>query len=726
MRLDYFLPAISRRSAGVQDVVIRTLKWFAPTLLSSPARRLIQFGFLLLFLILFLYVCWPYDAVPTTPHRVSTDWKYDGIDQQNQLRLRRTESANWPAEPGGRVYVAEEMASDEPARYVASFDLVAVDGDRIVLKPDGTLSPKEFADPSDRFLLGVWPSHYTDNLERKQFVPAEIFLAIDPLVSLSTSIASRSWIWSLVCAGLILIVSLLVPRGFCGYVCPLGTTIDLFDWALAGRVKRFRVGANGWWVHIKYYLLAGTMVCAIFGVLVAGYVSAIPVITRAIMYLGEPLQTGMMRGWHLAVPMNAGHFVSIALFAVILFLGFLRPRFWCKYVCPSGAVFSLGNLLRLTTRKVESTCIHCNKCVESCPFDAIKPDFTTRGSDCTFCQNCGGVCPSHSIKFVERWNSIELKPPNVPPTNETAIGRRGFLSLTAGTAAAVAGGAGLAAATKAFGANLRGPDALRPVRPPGAVPEREFLRMCIRCGECLKVCPYNVLQPMGFDQGLEGLWTPFVAADHAGCAPSCNTCGQVCPTGAIRPLPLEEKKVARMGLAIVNEKTCLPFADRQACQACVDECREAGYDAIEFVRVHTQVDDAGDPIEGSSQDAPVVLAEKCVGCGLCQMSCYRVNVTKEGLLDRSAIIIEAGDGKEDRMLTGSYVELRQKEARQRQAQRQRTIGDTGKEFFVPETPDQPTDPFGTLDEPHIESPPPAKVEGKDPTPPKVIEDDPFF
>ncbi len=130
--------------------------------------------------------------------------------------------------------------------------------------------------------------------------------------------------------------------------------------------------------------------------------------------------------------MNAGHFVSIALFFAVLGLGFLKPRFWCKYVCPSGAVFSLGNLFRVSERKVESSCINCNKCVEICPFDAIKPDFTTRTTDCTLCQTCGGVCPTHAIKFVERWNRVELKVLNDPPTHETALGRRGFLAAGVG------------------------------------------------------------------------------------------------------------------------------------------------------------------------------------------------------------------------------------------------------------------------------------------------------
>ena len=504
----------------------------------------------------------------------------------------------------------------------------------------------------------AWPSHYADDLSSKERIPAETFLVIDPLVSISTAIASRSWVWSLVAAAMILLVCVLIPRGFCGYLCPLGTTIDLFDWAIGKRVTRFRVPGDGWWVHIKYYLLAGTLVAAVCGVLVSGVFAAIPVITRGMLFAFEPMQNASLRGPHLVPAMNAGHLVSLILFVGVLSLGFLRPRFWCKYVCPSGAVFSLGNLFRLTERKVESSCINCNKCVEICPFDAIKPDFTTRTTDCTMCESCGGVCPTEAIKFVERWNFVELKIENDPPTKETAIGRRGFMSLASGSAAAVAGGLGLAGVTKAFGANLEDPNSFRPVRPPGSVPEKEFLEMCIRCGECFKACPNNVLQPEGFEQGLEGLWSPMVVADWAGCESSCNACGQVCPTGSIRALPLEEKKVARMGLAVVNETTCLPIAGREECDLCVQECNAAGYNAIEYTQVGTETDDDGNPIEGTGFRAPVVLPDKCVGCGLCQTRCNGINVKEKGLLPESAIIVEVGEGKEDRLMTGSYIELR--------------------------------------------------------------------
>jgi ferredoxin len=324
----------------------------------------------------------------------------------------------------------------------------------------------------------------------------------------------------------------------------------------------------------------------------------------------------------------------------------------------------------MSERKVESSCIHCNKCIEVCPFDAIKPDFTTRTSDCTLCQTCGGVCPTHPIKFVDRWNFVELKLLNEPATHETPLGRRGFLATAAGVATAVAGGVGATAVTKVFGAKLGDKNSALPVRPPGSVPEDEFLQMCIRCAECFKACPNDVLQPMGFGQGLEGLWTPEVVANWAGCESGCNACGQVCPTGAIRALPMEEKQVARMGPAIVYEKTCLPLAGEEACQLCVDECIAAGYDAIEFMQAHTEVDDDGLPVEGTGFLAAVVLPDRC---GLCQTRCHAINVKEKHLLDASAII-EAGAGKEDRLMSGSYVQLREQEQAERKA-KQKNQGD---------------------------------------------------
>ena len=656
----------SNRETKKRGLIRRGLRKLGISWLASPLRRIVQGICLATFLGLFFYVCWPYSAKPIPVKPISTGWVFHTIENESgEFVLSTTIPANNTSTAGDKLVLIDEGLKLTATAMVGEFNVSRVDDANIYLLPVGELTPELLdafftstgpwsfyqADPT------AWPSHYADDLATKEVIPAESFLVIDPLVSLSTAIAARSWVWSLACAAGILLVCILIPRGFCGYLCPLGTTIDLFDWAITTRTKRFQVPADGWWVHIKYYLLVGTLIASVCGVLISGFVAAIPVITRGLLFLFEPLQNGLLRNWHQVPAIHVGNWISLGLFLAVLCLGFLRPRFWCKYVCPSGAMFSISNLFRATERKVEDTCINCNKCIEICPFDAIKPDFSTRGTDCTMCQSCGGVCPTHAIKFVERGNVVELKVLNDPPTGETSLGRRGFMSWAAGGAAAVAGGLGLTGVTKSWGANLDDPDAFLPVRPPGSVPEREFLQMCIRCGECFKACPNNVLQPEGFQQGLEGLWTPLVVADWAGCESSCNACGQVCPTGAIRPLPLEEKKEARMGLAIVDQMMCLPFAEKEACDLCVQECTAAGYDAIEYMQVGTQVDDDGNPVSDSGFLAPVVLTDKCVGCGLCQTRCYHINVKQKELLSESAIIIETGEDYEDRLMTGSYIEL---------------------------------------------------------------------
>jgi len=176
----------------------------------------------------------------------------------------------------------------------------------------------------------------------------------------------------------------------------------------------------------------------------------------------------------------------------------------------------------------------------------------------------------------------------------------------------------------------------------------------------MQVCPDNVLQPAGLELGLDGMWTPRVKADVSGCNPLCCNCGQVCPTGAIRALALNEKRAARLGLAVIDTRTCLPHCQREACAWCVDECSKAGYHAIEYVRIGIEYDDRGRPIVDSGFLTPVIIADKCVGCGLCQARCRAVNVMERKQLSKSAVIIMAGPDKEDRIVAGSYRDLQEK------------------------------------------------------------------
>jgi len=675
------------------------LRRIAPAWVASPLRRAIQAACLAAFLVLFFYVCCPYTARPAA---VWGGWLPTDVDATSgRITLSADEPAGNPISVDQVLHVVDPGAS--PPAYLGAFRVIDSADGRLVLEPEASMTPERLERLSASFgpwslrddEPGSWPSHYARDREGKEILPAELFLRLDPLASLSAAVAARAWVGSLVGAGVILLVCLVVPRGFCGYVCPMGTLIDLFDWAVGRRVSRTGLKPRGWWATTKYWLLLGVLVAALGGVLISGFLAAIPVLTRGIAFLLAPIQTGWIRGWHQVPPLGAGQIFSIVLFLAVFALGFLGPRFWCKYVCPTGAVFSVANLLRLAERKVDSRCTACGRCVEHCPFGAIDEDFSTRTADCAFCRTCGGVCPTEAIRYG--WKKVSGTVSAEPGTNRGLSaglpekrfltpfpGRRGLLRAAVGAVVGIIGGVAAAALIRRSDRKAAS-GAPMPVRPPGTLPEPDFLALCVRCGECYRACPNDALQPLGISAGLDGLWTPHLAADWSGCEPSCNHCGHVCPTGAIRPLPLEEKRVARIGLAVIDRRTCLPHAGHSACRLCVDECSRAGYHAIEFERVGTELDEKGRPIEDSGLLAPVVIPSKCVGCGLCQTRCRAINAAEKGLLAQSAIIVQAGEGKEDRLTSGSYVALRQQEETQRKAERRRLLDRTkGSETYLPD------------------------------------------
>jgi formate hydrogenlyase subunit 6/NADH:ubiquinone oxidoreductase subunit I len=121
------------------------------------------------------------------------------------------------------------------------------------------------------------------------------------------------------------------------------------------------------------------------------------------------------------------------------------------------------------------------------------------------------------------------------------------------------------------------------VRPPGALAEEDFLNRCIKCGQCMRACPTNVIQPALLDAGLGGLWTPVLnfRIGTSGCQLNCIACGNVCPTAALRPLSLDEKLgrgeferfgPVRMGTAFVDRGRCLPWAMGAPCIVCQENC----------------------------------------------------------------------------------------------------------------------------------------------------------
>jgi ferredoxin len=154
------------------------------------------------------------------------------------------------------------------------------------------------------------------------------------------------------------------------------------------------------------------------------------------------------------------------------------------------------------------------------------------------------------------------------------------------------------------------------IRPPGALGEEEFLARCIRCGECMKVCPTSAVQPASLEGGLAGAWTPVLNMSVGYCDYECNLCSQVCPTQAIRQIEVAEKQQIKIGLAYIDRNRCLPWAYARNCIVCEEHCptpKKAIW--LEQAEVRNL---AGETL---TVKQPRVDAELCIGCGICEAKC---------------------------------------------------------------------------------------------------------
>jgi MauM/NapG family ferredoxin protein len=205
-----------------------------------------------------------------------------------------------------------------------------------------------------------------------------------------------------------------------------------------------------------------------------------------------------------------------------------------------------------------------------------------------------------------RWIGHFFRPPK---SVRLDVGRRSLL---------LAGGAGAGAALLArvgpYGTQSGFDPAL--IRPPGAASENEFLAKCIRCGECMKVCPTNALHPATGEGGWAGLWTPVFKMRSGYCEYECNLCSQVCPTHAISEITIEQKKKLHIGTAFFDRNRCLPYASARTCIVCEEHC-PTPKKAIWFEEVRVMTAE-GVP---ALVKQPRVNLELCIGCGICENKC---------------------------------------------------------------------------------------------------------
>lgn len=458
-------------------------------------------------------------------------------------------------------------------------------------------------------------------------------------------------------------VTMVLGRVFCGWICPLGTVH-----AIASRLMRRRGGvSHGWsrWQTAKYYLLAGLLAMAllgghwgtIFDPLVLLYRTTTTAMFPAAQWAVEEGSTAVFQGQPehgvyrpgvvtepvynylrdnvFSIPKQAflGSGLIAAFFVLTLVLNAYRPRFWCRYLCPLGAMLGLFSWRTLLRRKVDAkACNHCGLCDRTCHGAAAeKPGQGWMAAECLGCFHCSEACPRGALHF-------QATLPWRQPSGTQSID----LSKRASLFAALGGIAGLAlvrATPQARGHVFH----RRLIRPPGARDERAFLDRCTACGMCMKVCPTGGLQPAVLEAGLEGLWTPRLVPSIGHCDYTCNLCGQVCPTEAIRPLTLDEKQQTKLGLAAFDITRCIPYAYGRDCMVCEEHCPVPDK-AIYFVETEVQDHDG----KKTTIKQPRVDAKRCIGCGQCENVC----VFKDGPAIRVSSSNESRQAENQPILVG--------------------------------------------------------------------------
>jgi polyferredoxin len=491
--------------------------------------------------------------------------------------------------------------------------------------------------------------------------PVSLFLEATPLVAVATALTTHTIYRNLVWGLIIIAVTMILGRVWCNWMCPFGILHHFFGWIGNRRNTKQMIEVNRYRkiYAIKYYILAAMIVMASLWIIptlwdapqqireayssralkAQGIGRVFAAIGTGLAHSAEQhkagtstLQIGLLDPIALTVRsmttsvLPTAHMATEGVYTEpreywfawvvgLIFIGFLVanwwiPRFFCRVVCPLGAllgIFSKFALWRIDRDPVR--CTDCDLCLKSCE-GASDPHKDLRKSECFVCLNCIEDCPHDALSF-------RFLPRKASEVALPEVGRRQL--ILAGVFGAIffpmARRSG--AVQKNFSKYV--------IRPPGSVAEDEFLRRCIKCDQCIRVCPTNVLQPSLFEAGVEGLWTPIMISKMGWCELNCTLCSQVCPTGAIREIsiaeklgtgPFEGKGPIKTGTAFYNQGRCLPWAMDTSCVVCEEVC-PVSPKAI-FTRNVEIVDRWGATLQ---LKRPYIDAEKCIGCGICEHEC---------------------------------------------------------------------------------------------------------
>ena len=469
--------------------------------------------------------------------------------------------------------------------------------------------------------------------------PVNWLLELDPLIGLGTLLTTHSIYKGLLWGLATIVLTILLGRFFCGWICPFGSIHHFFGYlgkrrksslekAKTNRYNRWQVlkywilifllsvaiadlvvflihaPSNAPWLFwalvlcglvaaiivtilkisvdpkkLFVYLVCGIGVWVVLGIVLQearilsaslqiGLLDPIPLVYRSINFVVLPLIDGSALKLFTKPRYYDGAWLIGFIFLTAVLLNYKTPRFYCRYICPLGALFGILSRTALwRIGKSEAECTDCHLCERDCE-GACSPSSRIRINECILCMNCLNDCHHNQIGFRTTPSAAgEILSPD--------LSKREFVFTFVSGAAAVP--------MLRLNGNLSANWNPSLVRPPGTLEEEKFLSRCTKCGQCMRICPTNVIHPSGLVGGFEGLWTPVLnfRIGTSGCQHKCIACGNVCPTAAIRPISLDERLgqnqfaargPIKIGTAFIDRGRCLPWAMDIPCIVCQENC----------------------------------------------------------------------------------------------------------------------------------------------------------
>lgn len=385
-----------------------------------------------------------------------------------------------------------------------------------------------------------------------------------PIMSLNLGVAAAKTIadfsiFTLFIVLLNLFLAFFFGRFYCSVFCPLGILQDII-----GSVFRRKSGSAKNFYYIRYTIFAAVAAFTVLGV------------TAVFRFLDPYSNFGnFITGIINLKTASLFTFMPIAILAVLVLW---KNRIFCTTLCPVGT--TLGLCSKYGHKKLyisEDICKNCGQCEKECPTGAINSkDKTLDNERCIRCMRCVAKCPGNGILYGKKTEKIAFEP-----------SRRNF--ITAGIITTVA--AVILVKGKSFADTIVRNFKKRPICPPGAGSPDAFAQKCTNCGLCVEHCKGNVLKKP--DAEFETVHVDF---KDGKCEFGCKNCSDVCPTGALKKMTLNEKQNCRIGLVKLDYDAC------KKCGLCAHICPKNAF-------VH------------KAGGNPVYKPQNCIGCGACQNIC---------------------------------------------------------------------------------------------------------